>query len=80
MYDASADSSHSTARATSSGCPPRPIGTPPLSRSTRPGSPALAWISVSISPGATALTRMPSPATSRARPKVKLSMAPLDAA
>jgi hypothetical protein len=43
MYGASADSSHSTARAT-------------------------------------ALTRMPSPATSRARPKVKLSMAPLDAA
>ena len=43
MYGASADSSHSTARAT-------------------------------------ALTRMPSPATSRARPRVKLSMAPLDAA
>lgn len=36
--------------------------------------------SVSISPGAAALTRMPSPATSRASPMVKLLMAPLLAA
>jgi hypothetical protein len=37
-------------------------------------------MSVSIRPGATALTRMPSLATSRERPTVKLSIAPFDAA
>ena len=50
-----------------------------LTRSTRPGSPPLAWISVWM-PGRTAFTRMPSWATSRARPMVRVSMAPLEAA
>ncbi len=45
-YDASSDSSHRTARATSSALPPRSIGTLPLMRSTRSGSPPLAWMSV----------------------------------
>ena len=36
-------------------------GMPPFRRSIRPGSPPLAWISVSISPGRTALTRIPPP-------------------
>jgi hypothetical protein len=39
-----------------------------------------AWISVSMMPGRTALTRMPSAATSRARPSVKVSIAALLAA
>jgi len=47
---------------------------------TRSGVPLLAWISVSIMPGRTALTRIPSLATSRARPIVKVSTAPLEAA
>jgi hypothetical protein len=45
-YDASSDSRKRIARATSSGLPPRCIGTAPLIRSTRPGSPPLAWMSV----------------------------------
>ena len=45
-YDASSDSSQRMARATSSGSPPRFIGTVGFTRSTRPGSPPLAWISV----------------------------------
>ena len=49
-------------------------------RVVRPASPALAWISVSIMPGLTALTRMPRPPSSREAPMVKLSMAPLEAA
>lgn len=46
----------------------------------RPGLPPLAWISVSISPGRTAFTRMPSGPTSFARPMVRVSIAPFDAA
>ena len=46
VYEASAESSHRMAWATSSGLPPRCIGTSDLSRSTRPGSPPLACISV----------------------------------
>ena len=42
----SSDSSHSTACATSSGCPPRRIGTNAFTRSTRSGSPPLACIPV----------------------------------
>lgn len=44
------------------------------------GLPPLAWISVAINPGLTALTRMPSVATSRAKPIVMVSIAPLVAA
>jgi len=44
------------------------------------GTAPLAWISVVTIPGRTALTRMPSAATSRARPSVKVSMAALLAA
>ena len=47
---------------------------------SRSGVPLAACSPVSISPGATAFTRMPSVATSRASPIVKLSIAPLDAA
>src|SRR6185369_10660269 len=38
------------------------------------------WMSVRIGPGETALTRMPSGPTSRARPFVRLSIPPLEAA
>ena len=41
VYEASSDSSHRMARATSSGVPPRFMGTAVLTRSTRPGSPPL---------------------------------------
>jgi len=44
--DASPLASHRMARATSSGWPPRPIGMESLTRSTRPGSPPLACMSV----------------------------------
>ena len=66
------------ASATSSAVPARPIGTLGVSRSNRPG--AMSWNSVSISPGLTALTRIPSAATSRARPIVMVSIAPFVAA
>ena len=46
VYEDSSDSSHRIACATSSGCPPRFIGTNAFTRSTRSGSPPLAWISV----------------------------------
>ena len=45
-YDASSDSSHRIARATSIASPPRCIGSVGPRRSTRPGSPPSAWISV----------------------------------
>ncbi len=45
-YDASSDSSQRIARATSSARPPRFIGTNAFTRSTRFGSPPVAWISV----------------------------------
>ena len=66
--------------ATSSAVPPRCMGTWCCRSFTRLGRPPDAWISVSISPGRTALTRIPSPATSLARPMVKASIAPLAAA
>ena len=42
VYEASAESSHRMACATSSGRPPRPMGTCDFTRSTRSGSPPLA--------------------------------------
>ena len=63
--------------ATSSAVPTRRIGTVADRRCARPGSPELAWISVSINPGRTALTRMPSAPTSLARPIVKRVDRPL---
>src|SRR5690606_26487652 len=66
-YEASSDSSQRMALATSSAVPARGMGNCAAMRSTRPGSPVEAWISVSITPGRTALTRMPSAATSSAR-------------
>ena len=77
VNDASPDSSHRMARATSSGSPPRFIGTCSFTRLTRSDSPPLACISVWMKPGRTAFTRMPSSATSRASPMVSVSMAPL---
>ena len=56
------------------------IGIVAVSRFSRSGAPLAACSPVSISPGATAFTRIPSVATSRANPIVKLSIAPLDAA
>jgi hypothetical protein len=78
--DASSESSHRIARAISSGSPPRFIGMPSRSRSMRFGSPPLAWMSVCTNPGRTALTRMPSAASSLASPSVIVSTAPLEAA
>lgn len=49
-------------------------------RSGRSGSPILAWISVSMTPGATALTRIPSGPSSFASPVVSASTAALVAA
>ena len=50
-------------------------------RSTRPGSPVeSAWISVSIRPGETASTRIPSPASSFESPIVRELIAPFEAA
>src|SRR3954469_17598926 len=46
LYDDSVDISQRIASATSSGRPPRFIGTESLTRSTRPGSPPEAWMSV----------------------------------
>ncbi|AZC19610.1 hypothetical protein C4K40_4229 [Pseudomonas sp. CMR5c] len=46
----------------------------------RSGFPAAACNPVSIKPGATALTLIPSSATSLAKPRVRLSMAPFVAA
>ena len=45
-YEAAGDSSQRMACATSSALPPRFIGTPCLTRSTRSGSPPLLWMSV----------------------------------
>ena len=66
--------------ATSSDVPPRCMGTKCAKSRTRLGKPPEAWMSVSIKPGRTALTRMPSLATSLAKPIVKASMALLAAA
>ena len=80
LLQAAEDSSHKTPSATSFGTPARCIGIVGMSRCRRPGSPLAACNSVAMSPGATAFTRIPSVATSRARPMVKLSIAPFDAA
>ena len=80
LYDDSGESSQRIAWATSSGWPPRFIGTAFFTRSTRPGSPPEAWISVLITPGRTEFTRMPSSATYFASPMVSASIAPLEAA
>ena len=65
MYDASSDAKNATARATSCGVPARPAGMPEHMKSLAACGMA-AVISVSIKPGATALTVMPRDATSRA--------------
>src|SRR5690606_33751382 len=70
VYEASSDSSQRIARATSSAVPARGIGRLEAMRAARSGSPPEAWISVSMMPGRTALTRMPSPASSSASPTV----------
>ena len=51
----------------------RPSGTLGGTRSRRPASPASSWIRVRTMPGATPTTRMPSSATSWARPIVSAS-------
>jgi hypothetical protein len=56
------------------------MGTCGIKAVRRSPTPAAAWISVSIRPGMSALTRMPSPASSRAVPMVKELIAPLAAA
>ena len=80
VYGESSPSSQTIAAATSSARPGRPTGIVAASRAARSGWPPLAWISVSTMPGRTALTRIPSVATSRASPSVKVSTAPLLAA
>ena len=50
-YDASSLISQATASATSCGSPARPSGTSGPTRSSRPGSPASAWIVVRTMPG-----------------------------
>ena len=77
---ASSESSQRIAPATSVGPPLRFMGILGASRSGRSGSPPAAWMSVRIRPGRTAFTRIPSSATSFARPIVIVSTAPFDAA
>ena len=79
-YDASSLISQPMASATSAGSAARPSGTSGPTRSTRPGSPASAWMVVATMPGATPTTRMPSAATSIARPVVRASRPALAAA
>src|SRR5690606_12238660 len=78
--DACADSRQAPAAATASGWPGRCIGMRAATRAARPGSPARAWMVVSMVPGATALTWMRCGASSRARPTVSASRAALEAA
>lgn len=80
QYDAAGDSSHRIASATSPGSLPRCIGIDGASLAIRSGSPPLAWMPVCTKPGRTAFTRMPCAATSVARPRVNVSIAPLLAA
>ena len=56
------------------------MGTFTAPLATRSGIPAAACSSVSMSPGFTAFTRMPSAPTSLAKPIVNVSTAPLLAA
>jgi hypothetical protein len=76
------DASHSTADATSSSAPTRPIGSVVFSRATRSASvsPGRSDISVSVGPGLTALMRTPSPMYSRAAVRVSALNAALEAA
>src|SRR5262245_25385141 len=67
-YEAAGESSQRIGSAISSGCASRCIGMVGRSRSSRPVSPVAACISVRTRPGRTPFTRMPSAATSRARP------------
>ena len=60
--------------------PARPSGMRCTTRSSRPGSPAAAWMPVRTSPGATALTRTPWSASSLASPTVSASTPALAAA
>ena len=71
--DGSAVWTYTTGAAISSGVASLPIGILGATRSGRSGSPAAAWMPVRVEPGATAHTRMPSAATSRARPKTRAS-------
>src|SRR5581483_9577333 len=66
VYEDAEERKYSTASATSCAWPTRCIGTVGSSRSRRPGD-AL-WIVVSMRPGDTVFTRIPSAATSRASP------------
>src|SRR5262249_18287593 len=75
-YDAASDVRNITVEATSSGLPARCMGERFAPISSFPGR----CISVAIGPGETAFTRMPSAPTSRARPLVRLSMPPFEAA
>ena len=65
VYEAASLSSQMIAWATSSAVPARPTGMSGASRAARSGTPVLAWMSVSITPGRTALTRTPSVAMMR---------------
>ena len=79
MNDAELDKK-STAAATSSGVPIRPATPRPTSASRSSGNDFIgAVIGVSITPGATALTRIPSPAQCTARFRVSASSAALAA-
>ena len=68
------------ASAMSSGVATRPRGAFFATIAGRPGFPDLAWISVSVVPAWTALTRMPMLPTSLDSPIVSVSTAPFDAA
>jgi len=78
---AAGDMSHAAVSAISSGAPTRRSGVMAAIRCCVAGSARSGCvISVAIMPGAMALTRMPSRPTSFASPRVKLSIAPFDAA
>src|SRR5215468_10058011 len=73
MNDAAGETSHDTVVAISSGRPTRPSG---LLAATSLAPGVAAAISVSITPGETLLTRIPSGPTSPARPRVNVTTAP----
>ena len=77
-WDASGPSSQVRTAAISSGSPAHPRGIRSARRSARPGSPASAWIRARTIPGATALTRILSPASSLARPTTNASSAAVE--
>ncbi len=81
MNEASSESSQRIGRAISSGSAQRFIAMVAAVRARRSGSRRTASVmSVMVMPGRSTLTRMPSRPTSRAKPIVKLSIAPLLAA